>query len=221
MKIKTIKYITDFLDNPKVIDPKLLSEDILSQIPDWWKKSFNYSNGKRVEFIIEKWRGIEPFLPITFSFLENNLTEVEFVSHAGSPISMIYKFEFDNTEPSYYEGRICAPFETIQHNIPLGLKKFYTELHNGWTEIASDALGPMPVEKLYTVTDGGWELENNDFDTDNLLVVFSNGGGGYLCADLQRPEENCIIWWNDEAPMSQVSLLGVMDAWIEIGFEDE
>jgi len=221
MNIKTIEYITDFLDNPKIIDTKLLSDDMLRQIPDWWKECFKYPNGERVKFVVQKWRSMEAFLPITLTFLENNLTEVEFVSHSGSPISMIYKFEFENTEPSYYEGRVCASYETIQHNIPLGLKKFYTELHNGWTEVASDALGPMPVEKLYTVTDGGWELEDTDFDTDNLLVVFNNGGSGYLCADLQKPETSCVIWWNDDAPMPQTSFWGVMDAWIEIGFEDE
>lgn len=221
MNIKTIEYITDFLDNPKIIDTKLLSDDMLRQIPNWWKECFKYPNGERVKFVIEKWRSMEPFLPITFMFLENNLTEVEFISHSGSPISMVYKFEFENAEPSYYEGRVCASYEAIQHNIPLGLKKFYTELHNGWTEIESDAHGPLPIEQVYTVKNGGWEVEYDDFNSDNLLVVFRNRGGGYLCVDLQQPETSCVIWWNDEPPMTETSFWGVMDAWIEIGFEDE
>ena len=109
--------------------------------------------------------------------------------------------------------------------MPVGLLGFYGVLHNGWTEVASNALGPIPIEQCYTLSEGEWELDEDidisKLNLDKFLVVFNNGGSGYLCADLQHPEDNCLIWWNDDSPLKQSSFWGVMDSWIEIGFEEE
>ena len=227
MNSQLIEYLEDFLEDPKIISASDLPKDQKDLLPNWWVECLNLSNQERIKLIISKWKSLEDVLPITFSFIEHNLSNIEFISYKGNSISMIYKFIFQNSEPSYYEGKLQLlekALEKENYNLPRELKTFYKEIHNGWTEISSGSLGPMPLENCELISEGDWEMDEIDiskFNLNKLLVVFNNGGCGNLCVNLEYPETNCVIWWSNDIPLKNDDFWAVMDSWIEIGFEEE
>jgi len=81
-------------------------------------------------------------------------------------------------------------------------------IHNGWYEAESHALGLLPLEECFLLSEKEWGVLDEitvDFSLEKVLAVFSNGAGGYLCWILKTPEPSGLVWWDDEEPDSQIS----------------
>ena len=221
------EYLNDFLSDVKILSARSVAPDRVDRLPEWWQDCLKALPHERLSIVVERWRAMSAALPITLTFIEHNLRNIEFISHSGSEMSMIYEFVFHSAEPSYYEGLPPAAAETLTSSrlsIPADLQRFMATLHDGWTEVASGALGPMPMKSWYAVTEDDWELEGlvdwSDYGGNRLIITFNNGGSGYLCIDRKHPGPSCVIWFSDDKPVRQPDYFAVLDAWIEIGFEE-
>ena len=107
--------------------------------------------------------------------------------------------------------------------LPDSLKRFY-EFHDGWYFLASNSMGLSAAEDMFIFAEEFKEIlcdiDDHSLDLNNILTLFSNGMGGYLCADLSKKENSYLLWWHDEEPDLNVNLWGVVDAWTLISIEE-
>lgn len=151
-----------------------------------------------------------------------------------SPPSLLYVYSEGETD-YFYRGypALGSPPPEDSHNVwkhlPPRLQEFYLSLHDGWTELSSEAMGPLPLAEIELLSDQGWELEPGDearlpFRLDQVLTVFRNGGGDLLGLDFGSgaPEDHALAWWHEEplAPDVNQNLWALMDGWISGQMED-
>lgn len=226
---QVIDYINDYLNEAEIISIDNLESKEIDKLPQWWIECLKLKGNLRKEKLLSFWQKFKDVLPVTFSYIQNDLKIIELIRH-DNLYSLLYIFEV-NEENYYYLGyesinlNSSLVSDRVKKNLPDYLKQFYTELHNGWVELASGALGPLPLEKCFLLSSNEWgileSIETPPLELEDMLVVLTNGGGGYLCIDLGSPDNNACIWWSDEAPDLNVDLWGAMDAWIEIALNEE
>jgi hypothetical protein len=145
-----------------------------------------------------------------------------FTSHGGSEIN-------------FYGGR--APAVKIAERIgpafnhfPPELRHFYLNLHDGWTFLPSNAMGPLALDDCAFLSDDKFDFDDEKaaiapFDPNKVLTIFSNGAGDYLCLNFGALQENgearAMIWWHEEPTrLDFVDFWPIFDTWIGIFLED-
>lgn len=199
-------------------------------VPVIWKK-LNETSGfsERKKIIIEQWRKYFPNeeLSLTIAVMEHHLVELNFVT-SDFGLSLLYTFDV-NSRIIYREGR--NPVTGKQHESALALKdkyppqikSFYSEFHDGWFEAGTEFMGLLPSESLRTIGDDEWGILDDisvNFDINNVVRFFSNGGGGYLCFDFNTSPSRGIIWWHNEKPTLDLVFFDVLDEWILAGLTE-
>ena len=106
--------------------------------------------------------------------------------------------------------------------LPGRLLDFYTHIHDGWLEGISGGLGLLPTENIRFLAESEWGLPDEMLqlvDLSRTYYVFHNGGGGFLCINIEEAEKpKSLVWWTTEQPKLDVDFWSFLDAWIEIGF---
>jgi hypothetical protein len=225
------EYLEDYLHSPKVLSLAELKQ-IDIPIPAVWEGILqNHDDGARREALLNAWQPFQQELPAVYDLLAKRVTTIELLHHQET-VSLLYVLESDGGIRCYegrnpYQMSMRPIIKKVWHALPEKLRRFYEEFHNGWFDLPSGSLGPIPVERFFFLTEAEWgildEIEADlSINMETLLTVFTNGAGGYLCIDTdmesnhtEKPQS--IIWWDDEPPDLGVDFWQVLDAWMEIG----
>jgi hypothetical protein len=195
-------------------------------LPASWLQVLSATGSERVNKTLELWLPFKQELQQILTYLERNLKSIDLGFHNGG-YSLLYGIENDDKNIAWYEGRnplskdIDDRIRKHWNNIPVKLAAFYEQLHNGWFYFASESMGLAPVELWIFLGDDEWEileqLGNLDFSLDDMLAIYANGMGDYVCLDVSKPNGEFILWWHTKAPMRNIDFWPIVDTWTQIG----
>lgn len=205
------------------------------QVPEAWVEMLRRQSAGDKSWM-EMWKPYRPLLPEVYDFLQHKVRGVCLLLKEPQPPSLLYVY---SRGKNLYFFRGWPPLgdqvpegkEDIWSCLLPGLQQFYRELHDGWTQLGSDAMGPLPVEDIEYLSDQDCELTPEEearlpFRLSDVLTVFGNGGGDLLGLDLTHgvsaSESHALAWWHEEplAPMLNKNFWGLMGAWIGGQVED-
>jgi hypothetical protein len=198
-------------------------------VPQAWQALIGATASDRVRLIIALW---EQCYPHEFSTLlrvfRQHLVSVEVLAHA-THCSLLYVFQNPRGEVLYYLGHAPVAASHLPATLqgfawPDRFTLFYTQLHNGWYEVVSHAVGLLPLAETFVLSELEWGLLDeldlpSTFSLANVVSVFSSGAGGYLCWDFNQAVPAGLVWWDDEAP-DVVDFWDLLDEWSAMGIQD-
>ncbi len=222
---------TFYADLTQYLGPFSVLRDLPAavEVPPAWEGLLRATAPERVNFVISLW---EHCYPHAFSALlgvfRQCLLTVEVLAH-GRECRLLYVFRNPRGQVLHYLGH--AP--VMPRHLPATLQGFpwpdlfalfYTQLHNGWYEVVSHAVGLLPLEETFRLSTHEWGILESlelprTFSLANVVSVFSSGAGGYLCWDFNAPAPAGLIWWDDEAP-DAVDFWDLLDEWSAMGIRD-
>lgn len=203
-------------------------------IPRKWYEIFREKDErKRIESILSIWRryaGNE--LRNTISYLSDQLVNVELL-RKNDKYSILYTLMSSDEESSeeYYEGgnplnilnnRIS---QELWDKIPVSIREFYENVHNGFYYYASGAMGLVPLDSVTFFDNDEWGIiddlkEPIQINLKTTLGFFKSGMGGYVAIDYSNCEnDKATLWWVDKQPRYNINFWDVVDEWIVIGFQ--
>jgi len=234
-KEELLKELHDFRPSGKLI---LRPEDIPAGIkpPPKWEPVISKPFGS---FNVEAWSEWDPIVkkaPNIGRFLKSILRfNSVFFDQRRSLLYLLYVYTSHGRDINFYAGRPSAiePPEKVGpflKRFPKELRHFYEQLHDGWTFLPSNAMGPLALEDCAFLSEDQFDFDDEKaakapFDPNKVLTVFQNGAGDYLCLNFgklnQDGEASALIWWHEQPTKPDfVDFWPVLDAWIGIFFED-
>ncbi len=216
------KYLGDFT---------IISESrTVDYLPELWRPIFVHGEQEdRVTATINMWSSYyRDKLSSLLNTFNKFLKRVDLVQVADS-FSVLYTFEI-NGELRFYLGKNpdkkqdTEDVQAFLHGLPDDFIFFYENIHNGWYEVVSEAMGLMPIEDFIILAEQDWGILDTiriTFSLHKVVGVFSNSAGGYLCWDYNHVIPTGLIWWHDEAPDIDVDFWAVLDEWTSLGIDEE
>ena len=216
-----------------------LSDEVSPEdgVPDVWVGMLRSQEAGRKTWA-EPWQGFRDLLPGVCDFLQRKVHGVCVLIKDGKPPSLLYvyssgdHFYFYRGGPALGETVPDDP-RNIWARLPPKLQEYYRDVHNGWTQLSSDSMGPLPFEDIEFLSDHGWgDDETEELDTllpsrlENVAMVFGNGGGDWLCLDLsldkKAVEAHALNWWHEDTlePDLDENFWARVDEWICAQIED-
>lgn len=183
--------------------------------------------------LLAEWNVITDVLPSVAEFLEAALQRVLLLQEANGVMSLLYQYTAGG-QLNFYSGRpplsrVPERLAPLWNHVPARLRDFYTSLHDGWTFLPANSMGPLPAEDWAFLSDDRFDIDEEtasamSIDIARVAAVFHNGGGDYLClnfGDSRASEASGLIWWHeDPANPEPVDFWGVLDAWVGIFLEE-
>lgn len=179
--------------------------------PPQWQAALTAENPSK-----ELWEGVwKPFatkLPRTVAALKKSLLGLGFLSTRSKPPSLVYFYKREGAIYAY-RGFVPTLLQSAEATlIPNEFLEFY-HLHNGFVDLFSDAMGPLPETKWFYLSDDKSE------PAGSFLAVFNNGGGARFGFDLsERPPLSYIVW-PDQPPTVTPDLWIALDEWMAAGLQ--
>lgn len=215
-------------------------ENLTDKIPIVWKKLLEEDNPNiRVKIILEFWKEkIYPELSNTIEYLEKNLKDVEVTAHLNLGINrkekyyLLYTIENKEGETCYYEGGNVFQLEIEENlkkrweDIPVKIRKFYEEVHNGFYEYYSGSMGLEEADHITYFEYYDWGIiddleEKLQISLRDTFGFFKSGAGGYVAVDLANCNEGIgTVWFSASQPEYNIKFWDVVDEWIVIGFDN-
>ncbi|MDF2904205.1 MAG: hypothetical protein K0S25_1843 [Bacillus sp. (in: firmicutes)] len=201
-------------------------------IPNEWYKLFKEKDIKnRIGMLLGIWKrylGIE--LSNTISYLFDYLENVELIEITGR-YSILYTIKDSKGETAYYEGR--NPNEKFNNEkleeswdkIPISIRKFYENVHNGFYDYTSESMGLVALESVTYLDDYEWGIieelqETLQINLKTSFGFFSNGMGTYIAIDYENcNNDQAILWSAKRQPRYNINFWNHVDEWIVIGLE--
>jgi hypothetical protein len=163
------------------------------EVPAAWQGLLGATAPERIRLVIALWEQCYAHeLSTLLRVFRQHLVTVEVLAHA-TDCSLLYMFQNPRDEVLYYIGHapVAAPqLPATLHGFawPDRFARFYTQLHNGWYEVVSHAVGLLPLAETVVLSELEWGLLDeldlpSSFSLANVVSVFSSGAGGYLCWD--------------------------------------
>lgn len=178
------------------------------------------------------WNDVAARMPAVLNILHTFARPMLVLAEQNKEVSLLYPFTAKG-ELHFYRGHpaLCtvpAHLEAVWPRIPAQLRDFYLRIHNGWTFLPSNSMGPLPVKDWAFLSDDRFDIDDESAarmpcDISKVLTVFHNGGGDYLCLDLSAPDgvATGLLWFHEEPESPEVvDFWAYLDAWISIYFED-
>lgn len=220
-------YLKKYDKSVNIIDVKDVD---VSVIPKYWLSVLNEEiKEDRVKKVIGYWKlNFSLELSNTINFLESNLQDVILLESKGK-YSLLYCIKNLADKIIYYQG--FNPLDIDRNNKALHLmessfnqlKRFYSEVHDGFFHFSSHAMGLVPVNEIVYFNEYEWgildELEKPiQIKLDSTYGLFSSGAGGYVAIDFSSNKSN--VWFTNDIPEYNVNFWDVVDEWIVMGLED-
>lgn len=178
------------------------------------------------------WLDLANEAPRILAFLSSAVHRVSLVP-GGAADSLTYAYTV-NGDPCFYHGRppLAGPpprFAALWPQLPGALRRFYLDLHDGWTFVPANSMGPLPVADWAFLSDDRFDIDADTarrmpVDPARLLAVFHNGAGDYLCLHVAEDgvtPASGMIWWHEQpAEPEAVDFMATLDAWVGL-FVDE
>lgn len=229
---KMLTQVRKFVRRSTLITSAEEAERVLG-VPDTWVSVLRQQE-QGVKSWAQLWQPYQTLLPGVYDFLQHQVRGVCLLREEQSPPSLLYLYSHGDAD-YFYRGYPALGSQQPGENhaawkhLPPRLQEFYATLHNGWTELSSDATGPLPLADIELLSDQDWELEPGDedrlpFRLDQVLTVFRNGGGDLLGLDFGSgaAEDHALAWWHEEPlkPDVDLNFWALMDGWISGQMED-
>lgn len=214
--------LIDLLTKKHFKDFKLITDAAeLNHLPQAWQQIAAATNaGERKQIALNYWQPVAEHMPMTIGALSELLKDV-IVLHDATGYKLVYIANLDGRDHLYvgYPPTAEGPFLDLMR---ADIAAFYKNIHNGWTEHNTGAVGFIPLNEIEFLDVHEWgileDLPDLDLDLSKIFAVFHNGGGGYLCLDVSDEEYmKSLIFWTKDAPKLNLSFWSYMDAWVEIG----
>ena len=200
-------------------------------LPQSWRQLIARQEQDKSLDLLPEWYELRSELPDVVRFLESALRGYAILLQQGRA-SLLYIYS-DGGKLRFYCGNSPSAFSKLRNGFswekfPPKLRFFYERLHNGWYFLASRSMGILKLEDLRPLSEDEWDFEDGDedrlpFHLQDVLEVFPNGAGDYLCIDLRSrsQDKNALVFWHEEPgnPEMGQDFFSVMNAWIQIFVE--
>ncbi|SFD54553.1 hypothetical protein SAMN05518672_102373 [Chitinophaga sp. CF118] len=193
-------------------------------LPASWLDLLSVKGEERINKTLELWKPFSKELGNVLMYLHENLRSVELI-HQVHGYSLLYGIQKE-TRILYYEGqnplskKVPDNISKYWKHLPEKLSDFY-ELHNGWFYFASRSMGLASVERWSFLGDDEWgildELGELDFNLDDMLAIYPNGMGDYVCVNVTKERGESMLWFHNKAPMRNIDFWRIIDVWTHIG----
>ena len=220
---KNLSALEEHLGRFSILD-KLLEHQL---VPTEWQPLIRLSDKEKVKYVISLWEKyyLEEF-SVLLGVFQKRLKTVHIIE-SDNKIALLYTFKNPKGEYLYYVGHapsLSWQLPEVSENLPWPAKflEFYRNIHNGWYEVESHALGLLPQDEFFGLSEKEWGVLDEisiDFSLDKALAVFSNGAGGYLCWNFNTAEPSGLVWWDDEEP-DMADFWDILDEWSAMGIEE-
>ncbi|KVO08070.1 hypothetical protein WJ70_22965 [Burkholderia ubonensis] len=223
-----------FIDSPELATiPKEVPPRV--NVPESWLNILRQDLGAKRDAVLDGWRGFDANVPSAAHFVRTRLQDVLILLQRDSP-SLLYVYTADKGDINFFEGHLplqeTAPkeFNAVWQSVPQDLRRFYSEAHNGWTFLASNAMGPLPLRDWRFLSESQFDLDSDTIarmpvDPQQVVTVFHNGAGDYLCLNLADCNENGIasglVYWHEKPTEPDfVDFWPAMNTWLSIFLEN-
>jgi hypothetical protein len=227
---QTLSYLSKYLAEPRVLSTLRADDPLMAELPGWWQ-ALLAGGSDRVRQTLQAWEGHRSQLPQVFDFLAAHLRDVRLLTDknlvaATTSVRLLYELERSDRTLYYAGGNpiqktMTASVREAWDKLPTDFKRFYDVLHNGWYYLASNSMGPSPVEDFFVLDDLEWgileDIDDPGFDLKDLLAVYTNGMGAYVALSVDRRAYGDVLWWKDKPPRMNIDALAIIDAWTQIG----
>ena len=204
-------------------------------IPQSWFTIFEESDiKKRIALMLDVWKNYsQSILSNTIAYLTEYLDNVELMCINGR-YAVLYSVKSRNStsEIYYYEGG--NPLETFHNEvlkkswdrIPISIREFYENVHNGFYYYASKAMGLVSLNDVTYFNDDDieWGIiedlkEPIGINLKTTFGFFENGLGDYIAIDYENcNNDNATLWFHNKQPKYNLNFWDLADEWIVIGF---
>ncbi|KZM41411.1 hypothetical protein OA92_13420 [Marinomonas sp. SBI22] len=223
-----LTYLKRFRPSAKVLGLCDLSDTELKSLPDSWVDILSKDGDKRLDQALIYWNKFEKEFALMIELLKANLVSIHLINTKNGFCLMYGVLTFVENKVDFYETR--NPKRKINNDsiaaewsrLPLAFRQFY-EFHDGWYDLASGSMGLSNRESMNfmnTYIIGETEVRGYSLaELSKFLTIFSNGAGGYLCADFSKEEVSYLLWWHDDEPNLNVKLWPIVDSWTFKGLD--
>ena len=229
---KKLDFLKKYNKSVRIISLDEIDNVDTGNIPNDWLKLFKEKQIKnKIKLLLNIWKKyIGKELSNTIAYLNDYLEDVELMK-IEKRYSILYTIKNSKGHILYYEGRNPneefnnGKVEELWNKLPISIRKFYENVHNGFFYYASESMGLVPLESVTYLNDYEWGIldelkEPLQLDLNTSFGFFSNGIGGYVVSDYQNcNNDNGTLWWKDDQPDYKINFWDVVDEWIVIGFE--
>lgn len=231
------------LRSPRLcVTPADAGEERAEQAPEaWWE----LASLEQVDLDALRglWEPVARVIPQTVGELEATLQRAVVLLEEGQRPSLLYLFsDVEGTlvlyrgYPPLQHAALPARWRPLWEQLPPTLHDLYA-VHDGWYLIPSHSGGHLPVAGWSLLSDDEWRLEKRLVERmpiapERTVVVYSQGGGGYLGLQLPRsgeagPVTPLELWSRDLAnPQVGIDFWTAFDEWtsavlVEMALRDE
>ncbi|WP_187134008.1 SMI1/KNR4 family protein, partial [Listeria portnoyi] len=210
----------------EMIDLKNIDSAI---VPELWNNVFNeVDDESRIERLINQWEeivGVE--MRNTIMYFKEFLKKVELMK-LGTEYFILYSIESSKTgELLFYTGGNPLTKNFSNQNelkrdwgkIPLKLKQFYEELHNGFYYFPSRSMGIDSIENITYMDEDEWGIieeldEPIKINLESSYGFFSSGTGRYVVIDVADcMNDKATLWSAKTAPKYNLNFWDIVDEW--------
>ena len=184
------------------------------------------------------WDLIKNQLPNVFAFINSYVFAYALLVENDSNFNLLYLYSTnDGQNLHFYKGGLPLrkkeeqmETETVSKFPPL-LRSIYNHLHDGWAFIPGESAGFQPLDYCSLLNDDKFDIDEKvaksyEFNTADVLTIYHNGAGDYLCLNLSRDNQTDdkaegIIWWHEEPenPSEEGNFYEAFDAWFYFAVE--
>ncbi len=229
-----LDYLRKYNQDIRLVSSSEVSNIEAGLIPDIWFELFKEENiNDRKEELLNLWKKYVGYeLRNTIAYLSEYLEDIEIIE-CDKVYSILYTVKNPDGDVLYYEGR--NPQDELENSelekhwdkVPVSLKNFYKNVHNGFYYYASEAMGLVPIASVTYLGDDDLEWSIIDELKEPLQInlntsfgFFSNGMGSYVVIDTANCENNNAAFWSAKVqPKYNVNFWSYVDEWIVIGFQ--
>ncbi len=232
-----ISYCLRNLKNPRVIATADEARGVSGfPVPETWADLISL-DGVSIPALRRLWQPVRDKLPQTMEALEERLQGMAILTVDDQPPSLLYIFLEGDGKLCIYQGfppletgKIPPALSPILPSLPRDLWDLYA-IHDGWYLALSHSSGHLPVREWSLLSWDEWRLEKKLVERmpirpDRTLVVYNQGGGGYLGFALPKPGETGgtrpLSFWSNRLtePRVGIDFWKAFDEWTVAGFEE-
>jgi hypothetical protein len=229
-----LNYLKKYSKNIHIVPLDEIDNIRVDLIPNTWRELFKAKDSKiRINILLDIWRKyVGNDLRSTISYLTEHLEDIEIIAN-NNCYSILYTIKNSKGKLLYYEGR--NPQDKFEHEeleeswdkIPVSIRNFYENVHNGFYYYASESMGLVPLKSVTYLGDEDldWSIvdeleEPIQINLETSFGFFSNGMGSYIAIDYTNcSNDNATYWSAKKQPRYNVNFWSYVDEWIVIGFE--
>lgn len=229
-----LSYLRKYNENVRLLTENEINGLDNNVIPVEWKDLFcNDDINVKIDLLLNLWKkNVGERLRNTISYLNEYLINIE-IMKAENVYSILYTIRNSNGKILYYEGR--NPLESQKNfeleeawdEIPIEIRNFYENVHDGFYYYASESMGLVPLESVTFLGDDDieWSIiddlkEPIKINLDCSFGFFTNGMGSYVAIDCSNCTGNNATFWSAKIqPKYNINFWSYVDEWIVIGFE--